>query len=196
MVNLIMHYKLLGNKLCCELSSHLKDEYIKKKFNNDVNAWPPEQPKEYTKLAFMHHTCLLQPNQEQVSTLARAKGTGNVDWIVTADDKTSFPDTSVDDDFEQSFKEYLLDNKCTKNIVYILELLENSNNQTHCILIEGAPGLGKTILLKQISYEWANRKILVDFQLLFLIPLRNPKVQEFSSVTDLVKHFALGIMKI
>ena len=136
----------------------------------------------------MHRTGQLQPNQEQISTLARAKGTGNVDRILAADDKTSFfnKSDSVDDDFEQSFKEYRLDNKSTQNIVDILELLENSNNQTHSILIEGAPGLGKTILLKQIAYEWANRKILVNIQLLFLIPLRNPKVQEFSSVTDLV----------
>ena len=140
----------------------------------------------------MHRTGQLQPNQEQISTLARAKGTGNVDRILAADDKTSFfnKSDSVDDDFEQSFKEYRLDNKSTQNIVDILELLENSNNQTHSILIEGAPGLGKTILLKQIAYEWANRKILVNIQLLFLIPLRNPKVQEFSSVTDLVRHFS------
>ena len=134
----------------------------------------------------MHRTGLLQPSQEQVSTLAKVKSTGNVDRIVAADNKKSFLDTFTDDDFEQSFKEYPQDGKSTQNIVDILESLENSNGS---ILIEGAPGLGKTILMKQIAFEWANKNILVAYQLVFLIPLRDPKIQKFSSVLDIVKHF-------
>ena len=134
----------------------------------------------------MLRTGPLQPSQEQVSTLARAKGIGNVDMIVASDDKKGFLHSSTDDDFERSFKDYLQDGKSTQNIADILEPLENSNGS---ILIEGAPGLGKTTLMKQIAYEWANEKILVASQLVFLIPLRDPKVQEFTSVLDIVKHF-------
>ena len=100
----------------CELSSHLKEEYIKKRFSPDVNAWPPEQPKEYTNLAFMYRTGQLQPSQEQISTMARVKGTGNIDKIIAADDQKPFFSTSTDedDDFEQYFKQYHMDNKCTQ----------------------------------------------------------------------------------
>ena len=180
----------IGYKQCCELSSHLKKEYIRKRFNSDASTWPPSdvQPKEYTKLAFTYRTGLLQPTKGQISTLAKCRSTGTVDVMVAADKSKLFRENSTDDDFEQSFKEYLQENQCTQNIVDILQLLEDPNNPGP-ILIEGAPGLGKTILTKQIAYEWANKKVLINTQLVFLIPLRDPKVQEFSSVIDLVKHF-------
>ena len=168
----------------------MKKEYIRKRFNSDSNTWPPSdvQPKEYTKLAFTYRRGLLQPTQRQISTMAKSKSTGTIDIMVTADKSELCRVISTDDDFEQSFKEYLQENQCTQNVIDILQLLEDTNNPGP-ILIEGAPGLGKTILTKQIAYEWANKKVLINTQLVFLIPLRDPKVQEFSSVSDLVKHF-------
>ena len=58
------------------------------------------------------------------------------------------------------------------------------------MLIEGAPGLGKTVLLRQIAYEWARDKQLIKSRLVFLLLLRDPTVREMSSVTDLVQYFS------
>ena len=41
------------------------------------------------------------------------------------------------------------------------------------ISIEGAPGIGKTILSKEIAYHWANGKILSNLKL-FLLFVRDP----------------------
>ena len=40
------------------------------------------------------------------------------------------------------------------------------------ILIEGAPGIGKTVLAKEIAYRWAENELLTSKKLLFLVILR------------------------
>ena len=55
------------------------------------------------------------------------------------------------------------------------------------ILIEGAPGIGKTVLAKEIAYCWANGEILTDMKL-FLLVIRDPSLHCVSSVTELVHY--------
>ena len=61
--------------------------------------------------------------------------------------------------------------------------------EPHNVLIEGAPGIGKTFLSKEISFQWANGLLLVNTVLVFLISLRDPLVQRIVSVKDLVKYY-------
>ena len=60
------------------------------------------------------------------------------------------------------------------------------------VLIEGAPGIGKTILLKEIAYRWGNKQLLKMFKLVLLVCLRDPTVQQVVSVSDLLQHFCMG----
>ena len=53
------------------------------------------------------------------------------------------------------------------------------------ILIEGAPGIGKTMLMEEIKYLWANEKILTDKEVLLLLPLCDPKINEIKYIEDL-----------
>ena len=55
------------------------------------------------------------------------------------------------------------------------------------ILIEGAPGIGKTVLAKEIAYCWANDEILTDMKL-FLLVIRDPNLHCVSSITELVHY--------
>ena len=57
------------------------------------------------------------------------------------------------------------------------------------ILIEGAPGIGKTVLAKEIAYCWANKEILQDVELLLLIYLRDPRLREIKEIKELLQLF-------
>ena len=56
-------------------------------------------------------------------------------------------------------------------------------------MIEGAPGIGKSVLLKEISYRWANKQLLQNFELVLLVFLGDPSLQRIQSVDDLLQLF-------
>ena len=56
------------------------------------------------------------------------------------------------------------------------------------ILIEGAPGVGKTTFSNQFCYEWSQGKLLSDYKLLVLLPLRDNNVKSARNVSDLFQH--------
>ena len=63
---------------------------------------------------------------------------------------------------------------------------ETEDNTKKVILIEGAPGFGKTVLSREIAFQWANEKILCNKILLFLIHLHEPQISQIKSLEQFV----------
>ena len=61
----------------------------------------------------------------------------------------------------------------------------NINKRPQIILIEGAPGIGKTMLMNEIKYLWANGKILKDKKMIYFLSLRDPKINEMHCTEDM-----------
>ena len=79
----------------------------------------------------------------------------------------------------------------TKNISDIFISVTASDGVTinPCIvLIEGAPGIGKTVLAKEIAFQWASNKLLIDRKILFLLFLRQCNFKSMVSVESFVQH--------
>ena len=79
----------------------------------------------------------------------------------------------------------------TKNISDIFVSVTASDGLTinPCIiLIEGAPGIGKTVLAKEIAFQWANNKLLSNKKILLLLFLRECNFKNVVSVENLVEH--------
>ena len=60
--------------------------------------------------------------------------------------------------------------------------------QPRLVLIEGAPGVGKTTFSEQFCYKWSQGQRLTDHKLLVLLPLRDKGVRSAKNVSDLFHH--------
>ena len=88
-------------------------------------------------------------------------------------------------------------NKTTKDLQKVFSQLEEPLGSQHrsdsqdqrSILVEGSPGVGKSVLLKHIAYLWAHGELLTKTDFLFLLHLRDPSAQQLRTLETLVDHF-------
>ena len=77
----------------------------------------------------------------------------------------------------------------TSKISDIFETVQSSTKEPKLILIDGAPGMGKTTLCKEIAYQWAEGVLLKNTKILFLVILRDPAVQKIRNLKDFIHYF-------
>ena len=146
------------------LSNRLRQLNIQARFAVDEDTWPPNQPQEFTPLLLVHHESKVTFKPRTVVQLAGSAQSHRL--------------------LSKHYPQYSHDGKTTKKLADILSPLHESDS-AQFILVEGLPGIGKTLLLTEIAYNWAQQKLLQNFKLVFLIQLRSPAVQEASLVADL-----------
>ena len=112
---------------------------------------------------------------------------GHIDKVVSVTKTDALPKRPKLDS-HQPLQEVLDTSKVTKEVAEILAPLERSDDPQF-ILIEGAPGIGKSLLLKHIAYRWGIQEILQKFKLVLLACLRDPAVQQMSLIDDLLQSF-------
>ena len=76
----------------------------------------------------------------------------------------------------------------TNNIEDIFKGTDSGITEGKVILMEGAPGIGKTILCKEIAYRWACKELLQDDRIVLLVFLSDPTTQKIKSVESLVHY--------
>ena len=56
----------------------------------------------------------------------------------------------------------------TKSINKLMTSFKGKESYPYIILIEGAPGIGKTILSKELAFQWARKNILNNKKLIVI----------------------------
>ena len=77
----------------------------------------------------------------------------------------------------------------TKVPVEIEQLMDTKPGiKQHCVLVEGAPGVGKTTLSWEICKRWSEGNLFKQYSLLLLLRLRDESVQSAQTLMDLVLY--------
>ena len=151
-----------------DLSDDLCENYKIDKERPPEDEWPPHQPSSIVNLALIHYN-KRRTEQELIEISKRCKeGASLVDNLTTSD-------SNVTTDINKIFK------------------AKDDSRAPKRILIEGAPGIGKTVLAREIAYQWANGKILKEYKLFFLLYLRDPKLHEVKSINQILELFTSQI---
>ena len=158
------------------------------RFNPSGAEWPPNQPKLIVSVALIHYKGS-RTQQELFEMVAMHKeGAPAIDKFTSSTNQEKKPRL-----------DYF---RVTKNITDIFaadptDLTEPGTSATETpkrILIEGAPGIGKTVLAKEITYQWATNEILTEIKIVFLLYLRDPQLQSITTTKQLVEYMSMGCL--
>ena len=168
------------------LHDNLCDTYEETRYKPVGAEWPPNQPKSIVSVALIHYKGK-RTRQELFAIAQRHKdGSIAIDQMMSSSGQPP-----------AAKKQRLDHSRVTKDIadIFTADPMDQAEDNTDLnkppkrILIEGAPGIGKTVLVKEIAYRWANKELLQNIELVFLIYLRDPRLQEIKSTTQLLQLF-------
>ena len=138
-------------------AQYLKDKY-ERMSTLPEGDWPPSLGRQYTRLAMIEQKREL-PDAKLVATMERDYVHGNIDNIV----------------------------KRKKAIQpHEIFLSTEDGGQQLKILMDGAPGVGKSTLSRKFCKDWASGELLQQYHLVILLPLRQARIREAISVDDLI----------
>ena len=146
-------------------SSYLKDRYKQMSVLPDPD-WPPAITTEqhYTNLALIEQERHDFPRAHTSATVAYDYAHGKIDNIVARKQEIQL---------EEAF----------------LPIIGPGSKESRLtILMDGAPGVGKTTVSRKVCIDWANGELLQEYQLVTLVPLREVVLPQtgHQSVADLL----------
>ena len=153
----------LSHQLTVNMSKY--QEYLKIKYN----SLPLSSPEELLECSSSEYVSLLLKRfNEQTQT--------------SEENLISAP---IDHLFSKSFH----GNKRTKGegeCLTLVDVLDVRGKNNKVILIEGGPGMGKSTLAIKLCKSWADGELLQEYDVVILLPLRDPEIQEAKNIKDLL----------
>ena len=73
-----------------------------------------------------------------------------------------------------------------KSPIELENIFMNTEGERKVVLIDGAPGSGKSTLVIHICQKWGKGELFQEFAIVILVQLRDPAVQRAKSITDVL----------
>ena len=154
----------------CSLACRIQVNSIKLRHAPVSDNWPLTKPQHFTSVAIIHHKEGIR--REVIRLIAEIQREG----IVSHDE--------IENHSAGKFS----------NIKHHKDLSELFVNNPKRVLIEGAPGIGKTTLAEEIVFQWSLGNILKEKKLLLLIYLRDLVCQTITSFESLIEHYIKNVV--
>ena len=151
--------------------------------------WPPSVGRHKSNLALILHEQDTLPRAEEAAEMQRNYVGGNVNRILKNKEEITYEaifDFSFNRSIGASFSGGT--SKSSTDMSTEQETI-NEESRHFKMLIDGAPGVGKTVLCRQFAKDWGTGKILQQFSIVKLLHLREERVAKASSIEDLFQHY-------
>ena len=155
---------------------------------SEENEWPPNQPKSIVNVVVIHHSGK-KGKKELMEVVHRHKiGSPVVDKMVSKEDPFKKLSRSR---IQWYGEDAAADNsRITHDISDIFAADPTTGLPPRTVLIEGSPGIGKTVLAEDAAYKWANGELLKTKKFFLLFYMRNEYIQSVESFSDLLDKYA------
>ena len=163
---------------------HLKNHYERTRFKitSKFEEWPPNKPKCFVNISLVKHK-EIGKSKNEIIEVTNVRHAGAITTLPKAYNK--YCHLSLRHNLKprslRVAEQYLECNSIIKNLADVFQYTDSE-----VILFDGVAGIGKTYLCKEIAYQWSQEQLLADKELLFLLFLREERVQILKSVKDLV----------
>ena len=139
--------------------------------------WPPSIGRNESNLVMIEHGRDTLPGAEEAEEMQRHYVGGKVDSIAERKKEIRYEDIF---DFEATVDK-------SKKVPY--------DSKHFRMLIDGAPGVGKTTLCRKFCKDWAAGQILKQFSIIWLLNLREERIAKAKSLDDLFQHYNKKLLK-
>ena len=143
--------------------------------DTSVVKWPPTPSEVYINLVCIDRHSVSGRSREYDEVTEAMVRDGNVDVIVNV--------TKGPIDFSEIAKDIFIPNsrgKATKK--------KGGKNKRRLILVEGAPGVGKSTFAWEFCRRWERGEIAQQYQLVLLFRLREERISNAKTLEDLIYH--------
>ena len=156
---------------------YVKTIYQESEVERDTKVvkWPPTPSTVYINLALINRNSISGMSREYAEITKAMVRDGNVDVINTTKGPIKF-------------------NEIVENTSISLGTLTDSRvTRRKLILVEGAPGVGKSTFAREFCRRWERGEIAQQYQLVLLLRLRDNRISKAKSLKDLVYHPLVGV---
>ena len=184
----VVKLKLIPANVDISVIEHVKSfllhHYDKTRYEKLIELGLPYEPEQFTNVAFIQHKHS-EVTEESVTAIANLIYNGDI--IIDS--------IGVDNVFMQSIQPSDYYTSCTKgtSILEFLHIISSiPKREPFSLLIEGAPGIGKTSICKEIAFQWSKNE---KTALTFLICLHETTAQNIKSFKTLFEYICPGKQK-
>ena len=139
--------------------------------------WPPSIGRHESNLVMIEHGRGTLPGAEEAEEMQRNYVGGKVDSIAERKKEIRYEDIF---DFEATVDK-------SKKMPY--------DSKHFRMLIDGAPGVGKTTLCRKFCKDWGAGQILKQFSIVWLLNLREERIAKAKSLDDLFQHYDEDLLR-